>query len=495
MKKGMVYLVGAGSGDPALLTQKGQQCLQLADLVVYDALASVSILNHVRPDCELYFVGKRAGNHSLPQAEINQLLVDAAKQGKQVVRLKGGDPFVFGRGGEEAQALSAVNVPFVIVPGVSASYGVPAYAGIPVTHRDYVSSFHVITGHTQADPKQEPDYAELAKLNGTLVFLMGLANLPHITTELMKNGMSADMPVAVIQEGTTARQRTVTGTLSTISDLVVQQHIQAPATIVVGKVVTLREQLQWFEQGKLFGKRILITGTPPHSRHLSEHFQQYGAETMEISLIDTVPIADAPLKSVDWSAYTWIVFSSANSVHIFFDSLQQHDIDLRMLLHLRFAAIGNGTACELAAKGIFVDCVPHRFESRYLAEALIPQLEPHDRVLLIRSKNGSTVLPDMLKAAKKSVDSISLYETKPLLQKETLLKQQLPEADYLVFSSSSAVQAFIQMYGTNLPDLVKVISIGAVTTKTAETLGISVFATAKEATAEGIAACMLQDCE
>ena len=307
--------------------------------------------------------------------------------------------------------------------------------------------------------------------------------------------MSTDMPVAVIQEGTTARQRTVTGTLSTISDLVVQQYIQAPATIVVGKVVTLREQLQWFEQGKLFGKRILITGTPPHSRHLSEHFQQYGAETMEISLIDTVPIADAPLKSVDWSAYTWIVFSSANSVHIFFDSLQQHDIDLRMLLHLRFAAIGNGTACELAAKGIFVDCVPHRFESRYLAEALIPQLEPHDRVLLIRSKNGSTVLPDMLKAAKKSVDSISLYETKPLLQKETLLKQHLPDADYLVFSSSSAVQAFIQMYGTNLPDPVKVISIGAVTTKTAETLGISVFATAKEATAEGIAACMLQDCE
>ncbi|MED9912149.1 MAG: uroporphyrinogen-III C-methyltransferase, partial [Ruminococcus sp.] len=261
MKKGMVYLVGAGSGDPALLTQKGQQCLQLADLVVYDALASVSILNHVRPDCELYFVGKRAGNHSLPQAEINQLLVDAAKQGKQVVRLKGGDPFVFGRGGEEAQALSAANVPFVIVPGVSASYGVPAYVGIPVTHRDYASSFHVITGHTQADPKQEPDYAELAKLNGTLVFLMGLANLSHITTALMENGMSADMPVAVIQEGTTARQRTVTGTLSTISDLVVQQHIQAPATIVVGKVVTLREQLQWFEQGKLFGKRILITGT------------------------------------------------------------------------------------------------------------------------------------------------------------------------------------------------------------------------------------------
>lgn len=495
MKKGMVYLVGAGSGDPALLTQKGQQCLQLADLVVYDALASVSILNHVRPDCELYFVGKRAGNHSLPQAEINQLLVDAAKQGKQVVRLKGGDPFVFGRGGEEAQALSAANVPFVIVPGVSASYGVPAYAGIPVTHRDYASSFHVITGHTQADPKQEPDYAELAKLNGTLVFLMGLANLSYITTTLIQNGMSADMPVAVIQEGTTARQRTVTGTLSTISDLVVQQHIQAPATIVVGKVVTLREQLQWFEQGKLFGKRILITGTPPHSRHLSEYFQQYGAETMEISLIDTVSIVDAPLKSVDWSAYTWIVFSSANSVHIFFDSLQQHDIDLRMLLHLRFAAIGNGTACELAAKGIFVDCVPHRFESRYLAEALISQLEPHDRVLLIRSKNGSTVLPDMLKAAKKSVDSISLYETKPLLQKETLLKQHLPDADYLVFSSSSAVQAFIQMYGTNLPDPVKVISIGAVTTKTAETLGIPVFATAKEATAEGIAACMLQDCE
>lgn len=493
MKKGNVYLVGAGSGDPALLTKRGQQCLQIADIVIYDALTSTSLLNTIRPDCMLCFVGKRAGHHSKPQEMINQMLIDYAKQGKQVVRLKGGDPFVFGRGGEEAQALAKAGISFEIVPGVSACYSVPAYAGIPVTHRDYASSFHVITGHTQSDPKNEPDYAVLAKLDGTLVFLMGLANLPHIAAALIKNGKATDTPVAVIQQGTTARQNTITGTLSNIAEVVAQQSLQAPATIVVGEVVSLRSKLQWFEQGALFGKKILLTGTPPHSRHLAEHFQQYGAETMEISLIDTVPTIDNAFQSVDWSTYTWIVFSSANSVHIFFDNLQQYDIDLRMLMHLRFAAIGNGTACELAAKGIFVDCVPERFESHYLAEALIPQLESHDHVLLIRSKNGSSVLLDMLQDAGKNVDSILLYETKPLLQKKELLQAYLPDADYLVFSSSSAVQAFMQMWENDMPCRAKAISIGAVTTKTAMDLGIPIAATAREATAEGIAACILQD--
>ena len=495
MKKGNVYLVGAGSGDPALLTKRGQQCLQTADVVIYDALASVSVLNIVRPDCKLCFAGKRAGNHSKPQDTINQMLIDYAKQGKQVVRLKGGDPFVFGRGGEETQALVEAGISFEIVPGVSACYSVPAYAGIPVTHRDYASSFHVITGHTQSDPKNEPDYAALAKLDGTLVFLMGLTNLPHIAAALMRNGKAADTPIAVIQKGTTARQKTVTGTLSNIAEAVTQQSLQAPATIVIGEVVSLRNELQWFERGALFGKKILLTGTPTHSRHLAEHLQQYGAETIEISLIDTVPTIDHALQSVDWSMYTWIVFSSANSVRIFFDSLQQYDIDLRMLMHLRFAAIGNGTACELAAKGIFVDCVPERFESRYLAEALISKLEPHDRVLLIRSKNGSSVLPDMLKAAEKNVDSILLYETKPLLQKKELLQAQLSDVDYLVFSSSSAVQAFVQMWEKDMSYRTKAISIGDVTTKTAIELGISIAATAQEATAEGISSCILQDVE
>ncbi|MGN1224816.1 MAG: uroporphyrinogen-III synthase, partial [Ruminococcus sp.] len=405
------------------------------------------------------------------------------------------DPFVFGRGGEEAQALVEAGISFEIVPGVSSCYSVPAYAGIPVTHRDYASSFHVITGHTQLDPKNEPDYVALAKLDGTLVFLMGLTNLPHIAAALMRNGKAADTPIAVIQKGTTARQKTVTGTLSNIVEAVTQQSLQAPVTIVIGEVVSLRNELQWFERGALFGKKILLTGTPPHSRHLAEHLQQYGAETIEISLIDTVPTMNHALQSVDWSMYTWIVFSSANSVHIFFDSLQQYDIDLRMLMHLRFAAIGNGTACELAAKGIFVDCVPERFESRYLAEALISKLEPHDRVLLIRSKNGSSVLPDMLKAAEKNVDSILLYETKPLLQKKELLQAQLSDVDYLVFSSSSAVQAFVQMWEKGMSYRAKAISIGDVTTKTAIESGISIAATAQEATAEGILSCILQDVE
>lgn len=493
MKQGKVYLLGAGPGDPELLTRKGERCLREADVIVYDALACPSVLNLAKLGCELIFAGKVAGHHYKKQYETNFLLVELAKKGKTVVRLKGGDPFIFGRGGEEAQVLLAHDVDFEVVPGISSCYSAPAYAGIPVTHRDYASSFHVITGHKKMGNQPELDYATLAKLDGTLVFLMSLTNLSHIAAALMANGKSPDTPAAVIQQGTTAHQKTAVGTLSTIAEEVQRQQIHTPAMTVIGDVVTLRQELNWFERSPLFGKKVIATGTPQHARLLAEHLRQYGAETEEISLIDTTKPTPGLLRNVDWNAYSWIVLTSGNGVQLLFDALVQDEADLRQLSHLKFAAIGTGTAKALAEKGIYVDCVPQQFESRYLAEALIPQLSDYDRVLLMRAENGSTVLPDLLRDAGKSFDAVSLYRTETNLQKETLLRMALQDADYLVFASSSAVRAYGQMRDPEAACPAKVISIGAVTTRTAEALGIPVAYTAENATIEGITDCILQD--
>lgn len=283
MKTGTVFLVGAGPGDPALLTEQGKTCLEQADVVVYDALACSSVLNLTRPDCELIFAGKTAGNHHKKQSETNQLLAELAQQGKRVVRLKGGDPFVFGRGGEEAQVLQSLGIPFQIVSGVSSCYSVPAYAGIPVTHREYAPAFHVITGHRKTEQHTELDYATLAKLDGTLVFLMSLSNLPAIAASLIQQGKSPDTPAAVIQRGTTARQRVVTAPLSEIAAEVQRQGIHTPAMTVIGDVVSLRQQLSWFGMGELSGKKVLLTGTPAYTRKAAEQLRFCGAEPVEVS--------------------------------------------------------------------------------------------------------------------------------------------------------------------------------------------------------------------
>lgn len=490
MTLGKVYLVGAGPGKRDLLTCRGAQCLEMADAVVYDQLACPSVLNLVKPSCELYFAGKEASHHVKPQWETNALLVALAKQGKQVVRLKGGDPFVFGRGGEEAQCLSAQGIPFEVVSGVSSCYSVPAFAGIPVTHRACASAFHVVTGHRQSGQSEAPDYGVLAKLDGTLVFLMSLTNLPQIAQGLLKNGKCPDTPVAVVQQGTTAHQRVATGTLETIVAEVKRQNIGTPAMTIIGAAVSLRQELQWFEKGALFGKKVIATGTPVYAKKLAEQLQTYGADTAEISLILPESLDTACLKKLAWQSYTWAVLTSANGVQLFFEALRQNGVDLRNLLHLRFAAIGSGTASALQEKGIYVDCVPERFDSKCLAEALIPQLSEQDRVLLLRAENGTAVLSELLQSAGKQVTSVSLYQTVPDFRKKELLQWHLADADYVVLASASAVSAYAQM---GVPSGAKVISIGAVTTKAAEQYQISVTATAQESTAEGIVQCILQD--
>lgn len=493
MKKGKVYLLGAGPGDATLLTMKGYRCLQEADVVVYDFLACPSMLNVVRPECELIFAGKQAGHHFKKQHEINLLLAELAEQGKIVVRLKGGDPYIFGRGGEEAQVLLEYGVSFEVIPGVSSCYSVPSYAGIPVTHRAYASSFHVITGHKQLDRQLDVHFEALAKLDGTLVFLMSLMNLPHIVGELIAHGKRMDTPAAVIQKGTTTHQKTAVGTLATIVEEVKRQQIHTPALTVVGDVVSLRSQLNWFEQGALFGKKVIATGTPAHTSQLSAHLRQYGAETAEISLIYCKTPKQNPLLQVDWCAFSWLVFTSVNGVVLFWEALRQSKTDLRKLMHLKFAAIGSGTAKALAEQGISVDCVPERFESRYLAEALIPQLSAKDRVLLMRAENGTIVLPELLQKAGKTCVSVPLYRTEADVRKKELLQLHLPDADYLVFASASAVRAYAQMRDSSVPCHAKVISIGAVTSGVAEECGIPVAYTAEEATVSGITAAILKD--
>lgn len=322
MKTGRVFLVGAGPGDPALLTEQGRKCLEQADAVVYDALACSSVLNLTKPDCSLIFAGKMAGNHYKKQSETNRLLVELAEQGKQVVRLKGGDPFVFGRGGEEAQVLQENGIPFSIVPGVSSCYSVPAYAGIPVTHRAYAPAFHVITGHCKTEQHAELDYATLAKLDGTLIFLMSLSNLPQIAAALIQNGKPSETPAAVIQEGTTAHQRVVTASLENIAEEVRRQGIHTPAMTVIGDVVGLREQLQWYGNSILSGKSVLLTGTPEYNRKAAERLRQYGAASAEISLIYPSLLHPDKLKQLSWESYTWAVMTSANGVEMLFAAMR-----------------------------------------------------------------------------------------------------------------------------------------------------------------------------
>lgn len=494
MKQGEVILVGAGPGDPELLTEKAIRYIRCADAIVYDALACPSVLNLAKPSCQLIYAGKHAGQHAMQQEETNRLLAKLAADGMLVVRLKGGDPFVFGRGGEEAEVLQTAGIPFIIVPGVSSCYSVPAYAGIPVTHRAYASSFHVITGHKKAGIMEEPDYARLAKLDGTLIFLMSLRNLPRIAAQLIRHGMSPETPAAVIQQGTTARQKTAAAMLGTIAEEALRAGIRTPAMTVIGPVAQLRESLRWFEKGALFGKRIVATGTPAHTEKTAHYLRQYGAETIEVSLIHTTQPEPGLLRQIDWSRYTWLVLTSSNGVSLLFDGLKRDGVDLRQLLHLKFAVIGKGTAEALAQQGIQADRIPEQFESRYLADALIPELTPSDRVLLLRAENGSPVLAERLKVAGAAFDSVSLYRTETDTRKKQLLDAALEDADYLFFASTSAVRAYAQLRGDQAGVCpAKIVSIGPVTTRTARELGIPVAMTAEQADISGMTACVLAD--
>lgn len=495
-----VYLVGAGPGDARLFTEKGLDCVRCADVIVYDNLISGSILNEARLDAELIYAGKRSGSHHMKQEEISALLVKKALEGHSVVRLKGGDPFIFGRGGEEALELSKMDIPFEIVPGVSSSYSVPAYAGIPVTHRGLASSFHVITGHEDGNKTSSAlDYQTLAKEEGTLIFLMGLKNLNKIASNLIANGKDPHTPAAVLERGTTAAQKSVKAELKDIAEAVEKAGLKTPAISVVGPVVELKDSLSWFGRGILAGKRVLATGTRAFVREMEAAFHPLGAELVALSLIEVCPlwnerIAEA-LRKLD--SYRWIVFTSGNGVELFFTRLREQGIDLRRLMQVKFAVIGRKTADALLQHGFQSDFVPEQFSGADLAAEWIPTLKPDEKVALFRAENGSRVLTEALAEAGISYDDIGLYETWTDLRRQEELNRAIQEVDYVTVASSSAAQALAAMLEPEQREKLtaKCISIGPSTTKTMEKLGLPVYADAVEYTAEGIAAVIQADVE
>ena len=491
-----VSLVGAGPGDAGLFTRKGLECVRQAEVIVYDNLISGSILNEAPLEAELIYAGKRSHHHHLTQDEINQLLVEKAMLGKYVVRLKGGDPFIFGRGGEEALALKAQGIPFEIVPGISSSYSVPAYGGIPVTQRGMASSFHVITGHEDAGKTEDVlDYAALAKAEGTLIFLMGLKNLERIAGLLLAHGKPGETPAAVIQQGTTAGQKKAVSTLEHIVEEAKKHRIETPAITIVGDVVRLEDKLDWFGKGLLAGKRILITGSRYMAREMEKALSPYGADTVTVSLIESRVMWTKGLQDELDSIkdYQWAVFTSSNGVDLFFELLKEKEIDLRCLMGLKFAVIGRKTADALKRHGFFCDFVPSGFSGADLAREWIPTLDKGQRALLLRAQDGSLVLTEKLSEAGVAFADVPVYETWVDERRKEELNRVIRQVDYVTVASSSAVRALCGMMEDRENIKARVISIGPSTTKAAQQMGLLVHRTAAEYTAEGIAAAILAD--
>lgn len=494
MNKGYVYLVGGGPGDPKLITVKGAECIAKADVLVYDRLASRRLLTLARPDCELIYVGKSPDRHTLRQEEINEVLVKKGKEGKIVTRLKGGDPFVFGRGGEEAEALLEAGIPFEIVPGVTSAISVPAYAGIPVTHRDLTSSFAVITGHE--DPTKNSSalaWEHLANAHGTLVFLMGMENLGLITFKLIENGRSPSTPVGIIQWGTHPEQRVLVGELSNISELVEKEGFTNPSIIIVGEVVTLREKLQWFEKRPLFGQRIIVTRARHQASALSQKIEDLGGEPWEFPAIELAPPTD-PSKLTQaiqqLKRFEWLVFTSVNGVEAFFTELQNQGKDIRDLAGIEVVAIGPATRAALEKRSLRVAFVPDEYRAEKIIEGLASRVLPGQSVLLARAEEARDILPESLKALGADVWDIPAYKT--VLGNANLeeLRQLLREKSVtaITFTSSSTVRNFLQLLDgeKDLLKGVKLYSIGPITSQTARELGLEIYREAKEYTIDGL---------
>lgn len=496
--KGMVSLVGAGPGKRDYLSIEALRCIKKADVIVYDALISPSILNEAKMDAELIYVGKRADTIYKKQPEINELLVNLALSGKYVVRLKGGDPFIFGRGGEEALALKKAGISYEIVSGISSSYSVPASAGIPVTHRGAASSVHIITGHEHpAKPSEALDFSVIAKEEGTLVFLMGLRSLGNICEKLIKNGKNGETPVAVISKGMTAKQRTVYGNLLTIKDEVRKNNIEAPAIIVVGDVVGVGKQIcEWQSKNEkkvLSGKRILVTGSRNMADSLEKEFEQYGGETIAISLVETIPdYSDCDDIFNNLEKYSWFIFTSANGVNIFFDRLRDLRVDIRKLANARFAVVGTSTKKALEKYGLYADFIPSKFTSKILAEELSKELTDKDKILIVRGKQGKNFIEDKFSDMSVEFDKICIYETIQDERRADEVKRICPDVDYIVVTSGSGARALRDMAGCEHDNIV---AIGPVTKRDCEEAGLRVKLVAEEFDARGIVDVIVRDVE
>jgi len=491
-KKGKVYLVGAGPGDLGLVTLRAKECIERADVIVYDHLANPEMLGWARDDAEVIYAGKKAGEHALSQAEINQLLVEKAGAGKEIVRLKGGDPFVFGRGAEEAKAVVDAGIAFEIVPGITSAIAGPAYAGIPVTNRAENSHVTFFTGHEDpSKTKSAIDYAALSKLGGTQVMLMGVERIEAIAREMMANGVRGDLPVALVRWATTGRQETLTGTLENIGKRVAEAEFEAPAVAVFGDVVALRKDLNWYERRPLSGKRIVVTRTRKQAGALTAQLRALGADVFELPTIRIEPPTDlrefAELVQ-DAHGYDWIVFTSPNGVDAFFEIFYKLYDDAREIGATKIAAIGPATAQRVRDFHLHVDLQPDEF----VAESIVREFQKQGgvenlRILLARAEKARDVLPRELSKLGAIVDEAFAYRTVPETRDVTGARRRLLEegADLITFTSSSTVENFLAL-GLPWPKGMQIASIGPITSKTATDHGLKIDIEARRHDIEGL---------
>ena len=464
-QNGKVWLVGAGPGDVGLLSQKGFKVLQEAEVIIFDALISLELLALLPQKAELLDVGKRAAHHTLPQQEINQLLLEKAKEGKKVVRLKGGEPFVFGRGGEELELLVKEQIPFEIVPGITSSIAVPAYNGIPVTHRDFTSSFHVITGHKKRGESLDIDFKALVEMQATLVFLMGVSAMDKICSSLIENGMCKDMPAAILERGTTCHQKRVVATVETLKKEAEKVGIKSPAIIVVGQVCSLEKKFAWFEKKPLFGKQILLTRPKNRMATFAKKVRDLGAQVIEFPTIQTIPInelGEPKLEQDFWNAIKkieeseekkCIAFTSPQGVEDFFLQLRRQKKDIRSILadpKLSFAVIGSATKRKLEQYGIFADYMPKTFSANALGELLVQKLSKDTKVYLFRAEKGSLLLTKRLQDSELEYEDVAVYRT--IDTNGGVVREKIEQAfldgeiDYVTFTSASTVKGFVKNF-------------------------------------------------
>ena len=486
-----VSLVGAGPGDPGLLTLKAARALRSADVLLYDYLASDATVALAPPTCEKIYVGKQAGQHTLSQDAINELIVAKAREGKHVVRLKGGDPFVFGRGAEEAQELQAAGVPFEIIPGITSAIAAPAYAGIPVTHRAHNVAFTVLTGHEDPSKSESTiDWARFADPHQTLVLLMAMGNLQNIAAKLIGHGLPAQTPVAVIREGTRPTQQTLVATLGTIAQEVQRAKIGAPAIVIIGDVVGVREQIRWFDNGPLFGKRVLITRPLEGSTEFAGGLLERGAVPIHAPTIAIGPPDDTSAARNAVSrlmTYDWIVFTSRNGVECFFAELNDCGYDARRLGNAKVAAIGPKTAAALMDYGIRADLVPERYVAEDLAAELVKQSAAQSRVLLYRAQEARDILPKLLVNRGRLIDDVAAYKTSFVADPD--LERKVSDADILTFTSASTVNGFVHNLGADALTRSHgktIACIGPVTAQAARDAGLRVDVEARDSTVEGL---------
>ncbi len=500
-KSGKVFIIGAGPGDAGLITLKAVEALLAADLVVYDNLVNEELLKFAPPQANFIYAGKKGGDHTLPQEQINELLVREAQAGNTVARLKGGDPFIFGRGGEEAQMLAEHNIAFEIIPGITSAIAVPAYAGIPLTHRGFTSTVAFVTGHE--DPTKEKsdiDWPALAKI-GTLVFLMGVKNLPQITKELIKNGKAPETPVALIRNGTLPTQQVLVGMLSNIVILAHANDFRPPAILVVGDVVDLRDSLRWFDNKPLFGLGVVITRPERQADELARLLLEQGANPISFPTIAIEPPddwgeLDKALEQL--GSYDWIIFTSANGVRFFFERLRQKEKDIRDLKGIKICCIGPATAGQIEEKGISVDLIPEEF----IAEGILKSFATLDlrgkKILLPRAAQARDILPEGLKKKGAVVDVVTAYRTinSGRKKEDFLALLDAHVVDVITFTSSSTVTNFVEIMGKDFvpPPRVRVACIGPVTEAAAKKAGFSVDIEQKEYTMQGLVQ-SLMDCD